>query len=159
MSKDRVGRYDTSKASGGMYLNDAPNWPVVSLLLLNALVETLHRPKSPICSARKQENETNMQDNLNVGQIMGWKCSTLALRSSFSRTLPGFRSWCMRSLEWRKFMPRATWWAKRKTSGHGGGPAMCCNRDCTDPPPMNSMTIPFCAAGAEIVLPKGGQPW
>lgn len=47
---------------------------------------------------------------------------TFALREESSRTLLGFRSkWSMAGdREWRKFIPRATWWASLKTKAQGG---------------------------------------
>lgn len=47
---------------------------------------------------------------------------TLALREQSSRTLLGFRSkWSKAGdREWRKFIPRATWWASLKTKAQGG---------------------------------------
>lgn len=47
--------------------------------------------------------------------------------------LLGFRTWCVRFIEWRKFLPRATWWAEQKARGHGEGPDSSSGSDLTDP--------------------------
>jgi len=54
-SKERTGSYGADpRASGGMYLIEPPISPVVSLLLFEALAETLDRPKSAIYRERRE---------------------------------------------------------------------------------------------------------
>ena len=82
---------------------------------------------------------------------------TFARKPWSSSTLPGLRSRCSSGGDsWcRKFMPRATSWARRKAKGQGGGPRRLFRRDSTDPLSTSSITRPICW---ESHLP-GGTLW
>lgn len=91
LSKARTGSYEASKASGGMYLYEPPHTRCVSLLLIKTLVDTLDKPKSASYSKSRETSHETALHPIYTEEFM-LLATTLALRSSFSSTLLGFRS-------------------------------------------------------------------